>query len=175
LVSSEYGQALTDNTLLDLARMLSLLDRQLLFLLRTVYEKALPGFDNAKQVEHGQYLAEIRGITSQFQQIERGDFSFSELYLKDRHILQGWQKAFNMISDMLESGEVEGLYNEAMDYMREIVLSAVNVEKALITAGSKGILSSEALTALGDRWLILQKACNVCHSYDKSFCMVTAW
>jgi hypothetical protein len=156
---------------------LSELDRYLLSSCQHIYEKVAAGELNAGDVSAQRLalndLEDLQTVMTQIQDVTLGRFVFSELYLKERHILYYWGRAFSFISQILKSSE--GINKPMLGMLKRIIQYASDIESAVLDAGSAGVLTSDYRLVLSERWDLLEQAFDLHHEHFESPRTVSKW
>ncbi|KAF5566700.1 hypothetical protein FPHYL_3641 [Fusarium phyllophilum] len=177
IINSNYGPALTNEELYTVARSLSELDRYLLSSCQHVYEQIVSGELNAGDVSAHRLalndLEDLQTIMTQIQDITLGRFVFSDLYLKERHILYYWGRAFSFISQLLKASD--GINEPVLGMLKTITEYASDIESAVLDAGSAGVLTSDYRLVLSERWDLLENVFDLCHEHSQSPRTVSKW
>ncbi|EWY97387.1 hypothetical protein FOYG_02235 [Fusarium oxysporum NRRL 32931] len=177
IINSNYGPALTNEELYAVARSLSKLDQFLLLYCQHFYQQISSGDLNPGDVS-AQRLAlndldDIQTIITQIQDVNNGRFVFSSLYLKERHILYYWGRAFSFLSQNLLAGDE--IHQPSLGNLKRITDYAAEIESALLDAGSEGVLTSDYRLVLSERWDLLESAFNLYHQHSQSPRTVARW
>ncbi|ENH72267.1 hypothetical protein FOC1_g10004505 [Fusarium oxysporum f. sp. cubense race 1] len=118
-------------------------------------------------------LEDLQTIITQIQDVNNGRFVFSSLYLKERHILYYWGRAFSFLSQNLLAGDE--IHQPSLGNLKRITEYATDVESALLDAGSVGVLTSDYRLVLSERWDLLESAFNLYHEHSQSPRTVSKW
>jgi len=177
IINSNYGPALTNEELYAVARSLSKLDQFLLLYCQHFYQQILSGDLNPGDVSAQRLalndLEDLQTIITQIQDVNNGRFVFSSLYLKERHILYYWGRAFSFLSQNLLAGDE--IHQPSLGNLKRITEYAADVENALLDAGSVGVLTSDYRLVLSERWDLLESAFNLYHEHSQSPRTVSRW
>ena len=159
---------MTDDTLLTLARANAKLDRKILAIVNIILGNILAGHFNAgdvnAQIESRRDVADIATIESQFGAIERGESTFTNLYLVNRHLLYYWQKAFSLLTQFLGAGKDDPTYEPICNFIEEVLRRADELSVEIIAVAEKGLLKPEVRTILGEKWDKVDQLCDFYYS-----------
>ncbi|KAF5981977.1 hypothetical protein FBULB1_4479 [Fusarium bulbicola] len=177
IINSNYGPALKDEELYALARSLSKVDHFLLVYCQLFYQEIVSGRINAGDVT-AQRLAlddldDLETIITQIKDVDSGRFVFSSLYLKERHILYYWGRAFSFLSQILLTDDE--IHQPTLDNLERISEYASDIEAAVLDAGSAGVLTSDYRLVLSERWDLLERALSLYHQHSQSPRTVAKW
>ncbi|KAF5543343.1 salicylate hydroxylase [Fusarium mexicanum] len=177
IINSNYGPALKDEELYALARSLSKLDQFLLLYCQHFYQQIASGELNPGDVSAQRLalndLEDLQTIITQIDDINNGRFVFSSLYLKERHILYYWGRAFSFLSQNLLAGDE--IHQPSLGNLNRITEYASDIEGAVLDAGSAGVLTSNYRLVLSERWDILESALSLYHQHSQSPRTVSKW
>ncbi|KAF5582546.1 salicylate hydroxylase [Fusarium pseudoanthophilum] len=177
VINDNYGPALTNEELYALARSLSKLDQFLLLYCQHFYQQIASGALNPGDVSAQRLalndLEDLQTIIAQIQDINNGRFIFSSLYLKERHILYYWGRAFSFLSQNLLAGD--GIHQPSLGNLERIIEYASDIESAVLDAGSAEVLTSDYRLVLSERWDLLESAINLYHQHSQSPRTVAKW
>ncbi|KAH7171666.1 hypothetical protein DER46DRAFT_677233 [Fusarium sp. MPI-SDFR-AT-0072] len=177
IINSNYGPALTNEELYAVARSLSKLDQFLLLYCQHFYQQISSGDLNPGDVSAQRLalndLEDLQTIINQIQDVNNGRFVFSSLYLKERHILYYWGRAFSFLSQNLLAGDE--IHQPSLGNLKRITEYAADIEGALLDAGAAGVLSSDYRLVLSERWDLLESAFNLYHQHSQSPRTVARW
>ena len=169
LISSRWGPPMTDDTLLTLARASSKLDRNILSIVNTISEAILAGQlnvgDVTAQVESRHDVADIATIESQFGAIERGESTFTNLYLVNRHLLYYWQKALSIAMQILGAGKDDPIYELMCNFIENVLRRADELSVEIVVVAENGLLKPEVRTILGEKWDKVDQLCDFYYSH----------
>ncbi|KAF4418712.1 salicylate hydroxylase [Fusarium acutatum] len=118
-------------------------------------------------------LEDLQTIITQIQDINNGRFVFSSFYLKERHILYYWGRAFSFLSQNLLAGDE--IHQPSLGNLKRITEYASDIESAVLDAGSVGALTSDYRLVLSERWDLLESALNLYHQHSQSSRTVSKW
>ncbi|KAL9570952.1 hypothetical protein ACKAV7_005289 [Fusarium commune] len=177
IINSNYGPALTNEELYAVARSLSKLDQFLVLYCQHFYQQISSGDLNPGDVSAQRLalndLEDLQTIINQIQDVNNGRFVFSSLYLKERHILYYWGRAFSFLSQNLLAGDE--IHQPSLGNLKRITEYAADIEGALLDAGAAGVLSSDYRLVLSERWDLLESAFNLYHQHSQSPRTVARW
>ncbi|KAF5237443.1 hypothetical protein FANTH_10805 [Fusarium anthophilum] len=177
IVNSNYGPALTNEELYAVARSLSKLDQFLILYCQHFYQQIASGELNPGDVSAQRLalndLEDLQTIITQIQDINNGRFVFSSLYLKERHILYYWGRAFSFLSQNLLAGDE--IHQPSLGNLKRITEYASDIEIAVLDAGSAGVLTSNYRLVLSERWDLLESALSLYHLHSQSPRTVSKW
>ncbi|KAF5711762.1 salicylate hydroxylase [Fusarium mundagurra] len=179
IINSNYGPALTNEELYAVARSLSELDRYLLSSCQHVYKQIVSGELNADESQQrlaSNDLEDIQTIMTQIEDITLGRFVFSDLYLKERHILYYWGRGLSIISRLLLMGDdINPINQPALGMLKTVTEYASDIESAVLNAGSAGVLTSDYRLVLSERWDLLENAIKLYHQHSQTPRTVSKW
>ena len=177
IISSNHGPALMEEELHAVARALSKLDRFLLLYCEHLYKRISNGElnqgDASAQQKARHDLADLLTITSQFEDINKGQSVFSNLYLKERHMLYYWGMAFSFLNQMLTAGQE--LHQPTLNNLERVTELATGIESALLDAASAGVLVSDYRLVFSERWDLLENVFESYHRHSQSPRTVSKW
>ncbi|KAF5546761.1 salicylate hydroxylase [Fusarium napiforme] len=177
VINDNYGPALTNEELYALARSLSKLDQFLLLYCQHFYQQIASGALNPGDVSAQRLalndLEDLQTIITQIQDINNGRFIFSSMYLKERHILYYWGRAFSFLSQNLLAGDE--IHQPSLGNLERIIEYASDIERAVLDAGSAGVLTSDYRLVLSERWDLIESALNLHHKHGMSYHKVAKW
>ncbi|KAF4502482.1 salicylate hydroxylase [Fusarium agapanthi] len=177
IINSNYGPPLTNEDLYAVARSLSKLDQFLLLYCQHFYQQIASGGLNPGDVSAQRLalndLEDLQTIITQIQDINNGRFVFSSLYLKERHILYYWGRAFSFLSQNLLAGDE--IHQPSLGNLKRITEYASDIESAVLDAGSARVLTSDCRLVLSERWDLLESALNLYHQHSQSPRTVAKW
>lgn len=110
---------------------------------------------------------------TQIRDITLGRFVFSDLYLKERHILYYWGRAFSLISQLLIAGDE--INEPVLGMLKTITEYASDIESAVLDAGSAGVLTSDYRLVLSERWDLLENGFDLYHQHSQTPRTVSKW
>ncbi|KAK0510713.1 hypothetical protein JMJ35_007145 [Cladonia borealis] len=169
LISSRWGPPMTDDTLLILARANAKLDRKVLDFVKVIQKFPLAENSDAgditTQVESRHDLADILSIDSQFGAIERGESTFTSLYLVNRHLLYYWHKAFSWLTLSLHAGKDHSIHEPACKVIEDMLRRADELSVEIIVVAENGLLKPEVRTMFGEKWDKVDQLCDVYYPY----------
>ncbi|RBR16966.1 hypothetical protein FVER53590_05727 [Fusarium verticillioides] len=176
-INDNYGPALTNEELYAVARSLSKLDQFLLLYCQHFYQQIASGELNPGDVSAQRLavndLEDLQTIITQIQDINNGRFIFSSLYLKERHILYYWGRAFSFLSQNLLAGNE--IHQPSLGNLERIIEYASDIQSAVLDAGSAGVLTSDYRLVLSERWDFLEGALNLNHQHGTYYHNVAKW
>ena len=159
---------MTDDTLLTLARANAKLDRKILYFMKQISEFMLEDQSSAGdvsvQVECRHEVADIATIESQFRAIERGESTFTNLYLVHRHLLYYWQKALCFLTQLLGAGKDDAAYEPICNFIEDGLRRADELSVEIIAVAENGLLEPEVRTILGEKWDKVDQLCDIYYS-----------
>ena len=159
---------MTDDTLLTLARANAKLDRKILAIVNQISKDILGGRFNAgdiiAQVESQHDVADIATMESQFGAIERGESTFTNLYLVNRHLLYYWQKAFLIFTQFLHAGKDDPAYELTCNFIEDVLRRADELSVEIIAVAENSLLEPEVRTSLGEKWDKVDQLCDFYYS-----------
>ncbi|KAF5601774.1 salicylate hydroxylase [Fusarium pseudocircinatum] len=177
IINSNYGPALTNEELYAVARSLSKLDQFLLLYCQHFYQQIASGELNPGDIPAQRLalndLEDLQTIIAQIQDVNNGRFVFSSLYLKERHILYYWGRAFSFLSQNLLAGDE--IHQPSLGNLKRINEYASDIESAVLGAGSAGVLISDYRLVLSERWDLLESALSMYHQHSQSARTVAKW
>lgn len=116
------------------------------------------------QVESQHDVADISTIESQFVAIERGESTFTNLYLVNRHLLYYWQKNLSMVKSFLSTGKDSAAYELVCNIIEDVSRRADELGVEIIAVAEKGLLKPEVKTVLGEKWDKVDQLCDLYYS-----------
>lgn len=170
-VSSQYGPCL-EQSLVPVARALSLFDRALIKRVRALERRVAFNTDNTQG-------ADLRDIDKQFEDIYSTKYGFNKLYLKNERFIAIWEIGLRHVRRVLESKESNGNHAKQRDDFESILLSyrilAFNLKDAVIDAAVEGVLEQKVLYLIRDRWTRLDEVLDWYHEHTDTSRTIPTW
>ncbi len=164
-ISVTSGDGLEDRLLLAIARTLCTLDRAMIQIIQKISAAILAGRLNANDPdamnEAREELSMVTIIDGQLNSIKLGAALFHPSYLEERIFITIWQKAVNILRQLLphelapdQPPDNTQAYSEYLSLMEA---EAENLTEQIVHAASKGSLTPNALLTLEERWVRLDE------------------
>lgn len=160
-ISSQYSDPITNESLKNLARRLQRLDFIAIAFTKEIFEAVLSGRLNRDDPEAQaiavQSLQDITSIEQQFDDINVNRQKFGEAYLTDGNIIFYWTKALSLISQFLNEHPDDPVTAASIASLERIAARMTALEQLLLRDASSGILGTDVLASVGERWSRLDR------------------
>ena len=120
--------------------------------------------DLTAQVQSQHDVADIATTDSQFGAIERGESTFTILYLVNCHLLYYWQKAFLILTQFLAVEKDSPVYEATSNFIEDVLRRADELKVEIIAVAENGLLKTEVKTFLGEKWDKVDQLCDYHYS-----------
>lgn len=162
LISDEYGPALEDETLKDVAQNLANIERDVIELVRKNQSNIASALSSSSRGGPGAVflsqkdIDDLDNLKKQFAYVYNGG-PYHKDYLVDKHLLRYWNEAIQIVRSQL-SGPVGPDHpsrdlRDTVDTVQGIARKAKGMESSLYSASRACTLTARMRTAIGDKWL----------------------
>ncbi|KAL8903234.1 MAG: hypothetical protein Q9207_004068 [Kuettlingeria erythrocarpa] len=164
-ISSAYGQALSDETLEDIATVFLGIDAEFAGVLQTVST----GPAGAKNPLDTQDQAMISDVKAQAGDVMNGKHRFHEHYLRQKSLLRIWQRSSHALLEMLDLDQDQSVpYKQTLFYPTDIIIRnierlATPLNDLLAAAAIRGVLGREDRATIRLRMLLLDEMLDIYH------------
>lgn len=160
-ISSQYSDPIKNESLKNLAHRLQRLDSTTIAISKALFEGFLSGRLNRDDPEAQavalQSVRDIISIEQQFDDININKRTFGEAYLTDSHIIFYWTKTLSFISQFLNKHPDDPVTAGSITSLERIAASMAALEELLLKDASSGILDTDVLASIGERWSRLDR------------------
>jgi hypothetical protein len=118
-----------------------------------------------------QNIAEIAQIGSAFSQLSERTSEINKEYFEDRFILKYWNQGLGMLKQIVEApqgNQTDEDFRSTLEpwkaKLREFVKVGRDLRVPLLNAASRGVLSDEILSGIGERMDIIDDAAEYLHN-----------